>query len=179
MTSDSDRHGADDTGWVQSGTINTGGWTASTGVVKVGDTDPDCWRVSGQPAESPAVRQDPQAVRGPSAGRFRRPAEWRGCSGSDLGAATLTFGTFNPATGVYTSTAGGLLTLTIGDGIIYGGQFQNVTAAPAASAVITSMVVRRTRTWFRRRASCSTSTLMRSRLPTSRCPRALRWRSCV
>jgi hypothetical protein len=49
----------------------------------------------------------------------------------------LAAGTFNPATGLYTASATGTLTLTIGDAVIYGGQFQNVTAAPASGAAIT------------------------------------------
>jgi hypothetical protein len=70
-------------------------------------------------------------------GGFVTPPNGSATTGIYFGAATLANGTFNPLTGVYTSDAGGLLTLTIGEAIISGGQFQNVTAAPAASAVMT------------------------------------------
>jgi hypothetical protein len=59
---------------------------------------------------------------------------------------TLTNGTFAPTYdvdgvtvtgGTYSSSSGGSLTISIAPAIITGGQFQNVTAAPANSAAIT------------------------------------------
>jgi hypothetical protein len=47
--------------------------------------------------------------------------------GPQFATATLTNGTFNAATGTYTATAGGALTVTVGDCLITGGQFQNVS----------------------------------------------------
>ena len=47
--------------------------------------------------------------------------------GPQFATATLSNGTFNATTGVYTATAGGLLTITVGECMITGGQFQNVT----------------------------------------------------
>jgi hypothetical protein len=125
------------TGWAQQGTLSTGGWTASTGVVKVGDTI----QIAGVFPVNPQNRLQygkllKQFVILPPGG-FVTPPNGAAIPGLTFGAATLTNGTFNPATGVYTSTAGGLLTLTIGEAVISGGQFQNVTAAPAANAVIT------------------------------------------
>jgi hypothetical protein len=125
------------TGWAQQGTLSTGGWTASTGVVKVGDTI----QIAGVFPVNPQNRSQygkllKQFVILPPGG-FVTPPNGAAIPGLTFGAATLTNGTFNPATGVYTSTAGGLLTLTIGEAIISGGQFQNVTAAPGVSAVIT------------------------------------------
>ena len=70
-------------------------------------------------------------------GGFATPPAGAAPPGLVYASASLANGTFNPATGTYTSDSGGLLTLVIGDCIISGGQFQNVTAAPAASAVIT------------------------------------------
>jgi hypothetical protein len=124
-------------GWAQQGTLATGGWTASTGVVKVGDTI----QIAGVFPVNPQNRSQygkilKQFVILPPGG-FVTPPNGAAVPGLTFGAATLTNGTFNPATGVYTSTAGGLLTLTIGEAVISGGQFQNVTAAPAANAVIT------------------------------------------
>jgi hypothetical protein len=124
-------------GWAQSGTLNTTGWQASTAVVSVGDTI----QIAGVFPVNPQNRLQygktlRQFVVLPPGG-FATPANGAANPGLTYAAATLATGTFNPITGLYTSTAGGLLTLTIGDCIISGGQFQNVTAAPANSAVIT------------------------------------------
>jgi hypothetical protein len=125
------------TGWAQSGTLSTGGWTASTAVIQVGDVI----QIAGVYPVNPQNRLQygktlRQFVVLPPGG-FVTPPNGAANPGLTYGAATLTNGTFNPVTGAYTSSSGGLLTLTIGDAIISGGQFQNVTAAPAASAVIT------------------------------------------
>jgi hypothetical protein len=125
------------TGWAASGTLSTGGWTASTGVITVGDTI----QIAAVNPVNPQNRQQygkstRQFVVLPPGG-FVQPPNGAATTGIYFGAAALTNGTFNPLTGVYTSSAGGLLTLTIGDAIISAGQFQNVSAAPAASAVIT------------------------------------------
>jgi P22 coat protein - gene protein 5 len=124
-------------GWVQQGTFQTKGWTASTGVITVGDVI----QIAGVLPVNPQSRLQygrtlRQFVVLPPGG-FAVPTPGTAPSLIPFGAATLANGTFNPATGVYTSDAGGLLTLFIGGAIISGGQFQNVTAAPAASAVIT------------------------------------------
>ena len=125
------------TGWAASGTLATGGWTASTGVVKVGDTI----QIAGVFPVNPQNRlqygkSTKQFVVLPPGG-FVSPANGAASTGLTYGPATLANGTFNPLTGIYTSSSGGLLTLTIGDAIISAGQFQNVNAAPGVSAVIT------------------------------------------
>jgi hypothetical protein len=51
--------------------------------------------------------------------------------GPQFNAATLANGTFNPLTGLYTSNGAGTLSVTVGECVITGGQFQN-TAATAA-----------------------------------------------
>ena len=124
-------------GWAQQGTLSTGGWSNSTGVVKVGDTI----QIAGVYPVNPQNRLQygkilKQFVVLPPGG-FVAPPNGAASPGLTFGAATLTNGTFNPTTGVYTSGAGGLLTLTIGECIISAGQFQNVTTAPATSAGIT------------------------------------------
>jgi hypothetical protein len=124
-------------GWAQQGTLSTGGWTANTGVVKVGDTI----QIAGVFPVNPQNRQQygktpKQFVILPPGG-FVTPPNGAAIPGLTFGAATLANGTFNPLTGVYISGGTGLLTLTIGEAIISGGQFQNVNAAPAASAAIT------------------------------------------
>jgi hypothetical protein len=124
-------------GWAQSGTFETKGWTASTGVVTVGDTI----QIAGVLPVNPQNRlqygrSTRQFVVLPPGG-FAVPAAGTAPATLPYSAATLTNGTFNASTGVYTSSAAGLLTLVIGDCIISAGQFQNVTAAPAGSAAIT------------------------------------------
>jgi hypothetical protein len=124
-------------GWAQSGTLSTSGWTASTAVVSVGDII----QIAGVYPVNPQSRQQygktlRQFVVLPPGG-FVAPPNGAANPGLTFGAATLTAGTFNPTTGLYTSSGTGTLYLTIGDCIISGGQFQNVTAAPAASAAIT------------------------------------------
>ncbi len=49
----------------------------------------------------------------------------------------MTHGTFNATTGLYTASGGGLLTVTIGECVISGGQFQNVSAAPVSPYTVT------------------------------------------
>ncbi len=125
------------TGWAQQGTVSTQGWTASTAVISVGDII----QFAGVYPVNPQNRLQygktlRQFVVLPPGG-FVTPPNGAANPGLTFGAATLAAGTFNPATGLYTSSGTGTLTLTIGDAVIYGGQFQNVTAAPASGAAIT------------------------------------------
>lgn len=124
-------------GWAQQGTVSTQGWTASTAVVNVGDIV----QFAGVFPVNPQNRLQygktlRQFVVLPPGG-FATPANGAAAPGLTYAAASLAAGTFNPATGQYTSSGTGTLTLTIGDCVISGGQFQNVTAAPASGAVIT------------------------------------------
>jgi hypothetical protein len=126
------------TGWAQTGTFATTGWTASTGVVKVGDI----LQINGVYPTNPQNRSQygralKQFVVLPPAGY----APMSGAAvpgGPQFAAATLANGTFNATTGVYTSGSGsGALTLTVGECLIYGGQFQNATVAPVSPYTIT------------------------------------------
>jgi len=124
-------------GWAQSGTVSTQGWTASTAVVNVGDII----QFAGVYPVNPQNRLQygktlRQFVVLPPGG-FAVPPNGAAPPGLTYGAAALAAGTFNPVTGLYTSSGTGTLTLTIGDCCISGGQFQNVTAAPASGAAIT------------------------------------------
>ena len=121
------------TGWSSSGTLETAGWSNSTGVVKVGDII----QISGIFPVNPQNRTQygrtlKQFVVLPPGG-FSTPPNGSATTGIYYAPASLTNGSFNNLTGVYTSGAGGLLTLNIGDAIISGGQFQNVTAAPTGT----------------------------------------------
>lgn len=124
-------------GWAQSGTVSTQGWTNSTAVINVGDVI----QFAGVFPVNPQNRLQygktlRQFVVLPPGG-FTIPPNGAAAPGLTFAAATLAAGTFNAGTGQYTSSGSGTLTLTIGDACISGGQFQNVTAAPASGASIT------------------------------------------
>lgn len=127
------------TGWAQSGFIQTGTWGASAAVLKVGDI----LQIAGVFPANPQSRtqygnQLKQFVVLPPGGYVTNPAG-TATPGPTFAPATLTSGTFNAATGVYTSTAGGALSILIGECCITGGQFVNAvtTAAFTATSAIT------------------------------------------
>jgi hypothetical protein len=127
------------TGWAQSGFIQTTGWTASTGVVKVGDII----QIAGVFPANPQSRTQygnalKQFVVLPPGGYTQNPTG-AATPGLAFAASTLTSGSFNASTGVYTSTAGGLLSINIGECVITGGQFQNcvTTAAFTTTSALT------------------------------------------
>lgn len=121
-------------GWVDSGTLGTKGWSNTTAVIKVGDII----SIANVNAVNP---QNRQKVGGGKARYFvvRPPA------GAGSGTTNLTNGTFTATTdsagviigGTYTSDGSGKLLLTVANACISGGQFQNVDAAPVNSANIT------------------------------------------
>jgi hypothetical protein len=113
------------TGWAQSGVINTTGWQNSTAVVRVGDVI----TIAGVYPANPQSRtqygnQLKQFVVLPPGGYVQNPAG-SATPGLAFAPATLAAGTFDATTGVYTAAGGGTLTLTIGECVITGGQFQN------------------------------------------------------
>lgn len=127
------------TGWAQSGFIQTGGWTNSTAVIKVGDII----QIAGVFPANPQSRTQygnslKQFVVLPPGGYVPNPVG-AATPGLSFAAATLTSGTFNPATGLYTSGGGGALSILIGECCISGGQFQNVatTSAFASNSALT------------------------------------------
>lgn len=120
------------TGWAQSGTIVLSGFTASSSALTVGDTI----QFTGIYPVNPQNRLQygrtaKQFVVLPPGG-FSAPPNGAATTGIYYAPATLTNGTFNNLTGVYTADASGYVQVTIGDAIISGGQFQNVTSAPVA-----------------------------------------------
>lgn len=113
-------------GWADTGTLGTKGWTATTAVVKVGDV----FTMASVGAVNP---QNRQAVGG---GKLRNFVV-------TIPSGSLANGTYAPnidpvtgadVGGTYTSDGAGKLQLSIASCVISGGQFQNVTAAPANSA---------------------------------------------
>lgn len=107
-------------GWAATGVMETGSWTASANPrVTVGDIITVTGVFSANPQNRGAYgsqRQRQFVVIAPQ--------------------ATLTSGTYNATTGVYSSTAGGALSIWVKNVGVYGGQFQNITAQPGASAAI-------------------------------------------
>lgn len=124
--------GLQTTGWAQVGVLNTSGWTASANPrVTVGDT----LQVAGLFPVNPQNRGQygrslKQVVVLPPAG-YAPMSGAAAPGGPQFAPATLANGTFNAATGVYSSTSGGLLAITVGEIFITGGQFQNCVATAA------------------------------------------------
>lgn len=128
------------TGWAQTGFIQTNGWTASTGIVKVGDVI----QIAGVFPANPQSRTQygsalKQFVVLAPFGYIPQPSG-AAAPGLNFASGSLTSGTFNAATGVYTSgSGGGALSLLIGECCITGGQFVNAvtTSAFTSTAAIT------------------------------------------
>lgn len=128
------------TGWAQSGFIQTNGWTATTAVIKVGDII----QIAGVFPANPQSRTQygnslKQFVVLPPFGYVPQPTG-AAAPGLAFAAGTLTSGTFNATTGVYTSGGGaGALSILIGECVITGGQFTNAvtTSAFTATSAIT------------------------------------------
>jgi hypothetical protein len=125
------------TGWAASGTLGLQGFTASSAAVNVGDTIQiaNVYPVNPQNRNQYGRTLKQFVVLPP--GGFASPPNGSASTTLTYAAATLTNGTFNPVTGTYTSDTSGFVSVLIGDAIISGGQFQNVTVAPTATAVFT------------------------------------------
>lgn len=114
------------TGWADSGTLQTKGWTASTAVLNVGDV----FSIANVNMVNPQNRAKVNQVRY----FVVRPPVGTPSNGT-FAAVTDIFG--NTVGGTYTSDGSGLLQVTVASCAIYSGQFQNIDAAPANSANIT------------------------------------------
>ena len=118
-------------GWAQSGVMNLSGLTNTAAQCVVGDT----LQVAGLYPVNPQNRSRygnvlKQFVVLPPAG-YAQIAGVATPGGPQFASATLTAGTFNAATGQYTSNGSGLLSVTVAECLIIGGQFQNVAATAA------------------------------------------------
>lgn len=108
-------------GWAQSGLVQSSSWTASANPrLTVGDivTFANVYSVNPQNRGVVGSNRLAQFVVIPPA-------------------ASLSNGTYNSTTGVYSSTSGGALDFYVANAGIYGGQFQNISAQPASNAAIT------------------------------------------
>jgi hypothetical protein len=121
-------------GWAASGTIVLGGFTASAGTsaVTVGDTIQFTGIYPVNPQNRLQYGRTAKQFVVLPAGGFSPPPNGAATTGIYYAPATLTNGTFNNLTGVYSTDGSGYVQVTIAECIISGGQFQNVTAAPVA-----------------------------------------------
>ena len=122
-------------GWAQTGTFEISG-LSNQAEVYVGDT----LQISGVYPVNPQNRGRygntlKQFVVLPPGG-YAQMAGAAAPGGPQFNTASLTHGSFNATTGLYTSS-GGLLTVTVGECLISGGQFQNASAAPVSPYTVT------------------------------------------
>jgi hypothetical protein len=125
------------TGWAQTGTFELSGLSNSTASVVVGDT----LQIKGVYPVNPQNRSQygttlKQFVVLPPGG-YSQMTGVATPGGPQFTAATLANGTFTAAAGLYTSSGAGKLTVTVGECLISGGQFQNVTVAPVSPFTVT------------------------------------------
>jgi hypothetical protein len=118
-------------GWAQNGVLNLSGLTNSAAQCYVGDTI----TVAGVYPVNPQNRSRygnslKQFVVLPPGG-YAPMTGVAAPGGPQFASATLAAGTFNATTGLYTSSGSGTLAITVGDAIITGGQFQNVSTTSA------------------------------------------------
>lgn len=126
-------------GWAQTGVFNIQGLTNSAAQLSVGDTI----QVNGLYPANPQNRNrygntlKTFVVLPP--GGYSQMTGAATPGGPQFAPATLAAGSFNAATGVYTSSASGTLAVTVGECAIVGGQFQNcaVTSAFTGTPAIT------------------------------------------
>jgi len=129
-------------GWAQTGTFELSGLGTSPQTVAVGDT----LQIKGVYPVNPQNRSQygttlKQFVVLPPGG-YAQVTGAATSGGPQFASATLLHGTFNstPGTsgyGTYTATSGGLLTVTVGECLISGGQFQNSSSAPVSPYTVT------------------------------------------
>ena len=124
------------TGWAATGTINLKNLSHTTtqAVLNVGDTIQftGCYPVN--PQNRLQYGRTPKSFVILPPGGFVTPPNGAATPGLVYGIGpALTYGTFSPATGSYYPNSSGQVTVYIGECIISGGQFQNISAAPTTS----------------------------------------------
>ncbi len=127
-------------GWAQQGTFEISGLSNTTASCVVGDT----LQIKGVYPVNPQNRSQygtvlKQFVVLPPAG-YAQITGVATPGGPQFAAATLAHGTFaatGATAGTYTSNGSGLLTVTVAECLISGGQFQNSSAAPVSPYTVT------------------------------------------
>jgi coat protein Gp5 len=122
-------------GWAQTGTLELSGLTNSSAACFVGDTLTilGCYPVNPQNRGKYGTALKQFVVLPP--GGYAQMTGSAAPGGPQFNTATLAHGTFTATganAGLYTANGSGLLTVTIGECVISGGQFQNVSAAPVS-----------------------------------------------
>ncbi len=117
-------------GWAQTGVLTLSGLTASAAQCYVGDTIQiaHVYPVNPQNRGRYGTTTKQFVVLPP--GGYAQMTGSASPGGPNFASATLTNGTFNATTGLYTSSSSGLVDLTIGECVITGGQFQNCALTP-------------------------------------------------
>ena len=113
-------------GWAQSGFVQTTGWGATGAGPKVGDiiSFAGCYPANPQNRTQYGTALKQFVVLPP--GGYTQQPTGAATPGLSFASASLTYGTFNATTGVYTSDGSEDLSILIGEVVITGGQFQNV-----------------------------------------------------
>ena len=118
-------------GWAQTGVLNIQGLTNSAAQVQVGDTIQiaGLFPVNPQNRSRYGTALKTFVVLPP--GGYAQLIGSAAPGGPGFAPATLAAGTFNAATGLFTSSGSGTLSITVGEAVITGGQFQNCAATAA------------------------------------------------
>lgn len=114
-------------GWAQSGVVNLSGLTNSSAACFVGDTITFAGVYPANPQSRSRYGNNLKTFVVLPPGGYAQMTGVATPGGPQFAAATITNGTFNATTGLYTAKSDGTLTVTIGECIITGGQFQNVS----------------------------------------------------
>lgn len=119
-------------GWSQTGTFEISGLSNTTASCVVGDilTVKGVYPVNPQNRNQYGKSLKQFVVLPP--GGYAPMVGSATTGGPQFATATLSHGTFNATTGLYTSNGSGLLTVTVGECLISGGQFQNCSNAPVS-----------------------------------------------
>jgi hypothetical protein len=124
-------------GWAQTGTFEISGLTDNSAACYVGDTIQvlGCYPVNPQNRGRYGNSLKNFVVLPP--GGYAQMTGSASPGGPQFATATLNHGTFTASSGLYTANSSGLLTVTVGECLISGGQFQNVSAAPLSPYTLT------------------------------------------
>lgn len=118
-------------GWSQTGVLNIQGLTNTAAQCQVGDTIQIAGIYPVNPQNRGRYGNTLKSFVVLPPGGYAQMMGTAGPGGPQFAPATLANGTFNATTGLYTSSGSGTLTVTVGECVITGGQFQNAAATSA------------------------------------------------
>ncbi len=120
-------------GWSQTGTLTLSGLTGSSAAAQVGDTLQIANVYPVNPQNRGQYGNSPKQFVVLPPGGYAQMTGAATPGGPQFAPATLTNGTFNATTGLYTANSSGVLDLTIGECVVTGGQFQNCVITSGTS----------------------------------------------